>query len=381
MIQISFKKDSFDTFLDKIAQKIEIKFNSILQTTSNEEHDFLLYLRDNIGLEKILSAKPKEFNAIANIEEMSSVKNQIKQKTDQLKLSITTPITTNDLKQYLTQCLTIEKLREISRIHLINLHGASKKNDLITIICSHTFNNPHDRISFQKEYFIYRTEQLCKDIFADFYLSDWDEIDDYDKYAFVQSLDLKSCPYCNRNYIFTVENGKIRPEIDHFYPKSTYPYFAMSYFNLIPSCPTCNHTKSNTFHENMVNPYSNFVQDTKIDFSLDIQNNNFLNIKKDKYDFCAFDIVIKSTDNKNIEVFKLQELYKEHKDVVVDLLLKYKYYPSQYISYLRSYGFSEDEIYRYLFNNFVKNEDLHKRPLSKLTKDIAKELKLISVFE
>ena len=91
--------------------------------------------------------------------------------------------------------------------------------------------------------------------------------------------------------------------------------------------------------------------------------------------------MIKSTDNKNIEVFKLQELYKEHKDVVVGLLLKYKYYPSQYISYLRSYGFSEDEIYRYLFNNFVKNEDLHKRPLSKLTKDIAKELKLISVFE
>lgn len=380
MIQINFKQDSFDTFLSKIEPEIIKKFDSILATTSNEEQTFLRYLKNDIGLEKILSAKPKEFNTIANLEEMSSVKNQIKQKTDQLKLSITTPITTKDLKQYLTRYLTIEKLREISRIHSIKLHGASKKDDLIKIICNHTFN-PNNKISFQKEYFIYRTEQLCKDIFADFYLSDWDEIGDYNKYTFVQSLDLKSCPYCNRNYIFTVVNGKIRPEIDHFYPKSLYPYFAMSYFNLIPSCPTCNHTKSNTFHENMVNPYSTFIQNTKIDFSLDIQNNNFLNIKKDKYDFCAFDIVIKSTDNKNIEVFKLQELYKEHKDVVVDLLLKYKYYPSQYISYLRSYGFSEDEIYRYLFNNFVKNEDLHKRPLSKLTKDIAKELKLISVFE
>ena len=45
---------------------------------------------------------------------------------------------------------------------------------------------------------------------------------EYGAYTFVNTLGLKTCPYCNRNYTFVVDekNGKLRPEIDHFYPKS-----------------------------------------------------------------------------------------------------------------------------------------------------------------
>ena len=78
-----------------------------------------------------------------------------------------------------------------------------------------------------------------------------------------------------------------------------------------------------------------------------------------------------------IELFKLEELYKQHKDIVLELLIKKAYYPQSYIEELSKFGFSKDEIYRYLFSNYNKDEDLHKRPLSKLIKDISTELGLL----
>ena len=73
----------------------------------------------------------------------------------------------------------------------------------------------------------------------------------------------------------------------------------------------------------------------------------------------------------------MEELYKQHKDIVLELLIKKAYYPKSYINELQTFGFSQDEIYRYLLCNYNKEEDLHKRPLSKLVKDISEELGLI----
>lgn len=68
------------------------------------------------------------------------------------------------------------------------------------------------------------------------------------------SLQVTVCPYCNRHYTFTVDSTwKIRPQFDHFYPKSAYPYLALSFYNLIPCCPVCNHIKREKRIEQ--NPY------------------------------------------------------------------------------------------------------------------------------
>ena len=57
-------------------------------------------------------------------------------------------------------------------------------------------------------------------------------------YQWAEKLGVTVCPYCNRSYIFTVKkdarNGKARPQYDHFFPKSIYPYLAVSMYNLIP---------------------------------------------------------------------------------------------------------------------------------------------------
>ena len=192
---------------------------------------------------------------------------------------------------------------------------------------------------------------------------------------------MRSCPYCNRNYIFTVsKKGSIKPEIDHFYPKTYYPYLACSYFNLIPSCPTCNgfgaKESKDTYKDFLItNPY--LVKSNDFKFSIRPRNVNFIdNVKEEKYNFDNFDIDING-NSANIELFKLKELYKQHKDVILELLIKKAYYPQSYIDELSKFGFSQDEIYRYLLCNYKQDKDLHKRPLSKLIKDISEDLNLI----
>lgn len=64
-----------------------------------------------------------------------------------------------------------------------------------------------------------------------------------------QQLNLRHCPYCNHFPVHVVAlrpnmNPEVRNralhQLDHFYPQSRHPYLAVSFFNLIPSCWTCN---------------------------------------------------------------------------------------------------------------------------------------------
>lgn len=57
------------------------------------------------------------------------------------------------------------------------------------------------------------------------------------------------CPYCQQSYAFTVrkvKGGAFRPTLDHYFPKSRYPYLALSLYNLVPSCYTCNSSLKST---------------------------------------------------------------------------------------------------------------------------------------
>jgi hypothetical protein len=216
----------------------------------------------------------------------------------------------------------------------------------------------------------------------DSYFSRIEDSKQYDAYIFVKKLGIKTCPYCNRNYISIInkdENGnkQTRPEIDHFYPKSIYPFLACSFYNLIPSCKTCNHLKSDddSYVDKLINPYNIKESDFKFSYLLNnikILENNIFNNEN------IIKIIFDKKLDKNDEYFQLEKLYQEHKDIVLELLIKKQYYPQSYINELKNnFGFTQDEIYRYLFCNYKKDEDLHKRPLSKLIKDISEELKLI----
>lgn len=67
--------------------------------------------------------------------------------------------------------------------------------------------------------------------------------DKIDKKKLVRITGVTVCPYCNRNFV-NVTNEANTSQLDHFFPKSEYPLFALCFYNLIPSCYGCNNRKS-----------------------------------------------------------------------------------------------------------------------------------------
>lgn len=208
------------------------------------------------------------------------------------------------------------------------------------------------------------------------------------KANFIKQLNINVCPYCNRNYIFNFSKNnreEATAQLDHFFDKKDYPYLAISLYNLVPSCSTCNQRKSSK-RENIFYPYlESFNESAKFRYK------GIKSIAKDeKIDFLdskrvMFDIEAIKDDEKvekHIEVFNLKNLYEEHKDIVSELLQKKEIYNDSYIEelmqkYEGTLFKNREDLLRLITCGYMNDDDLHKRPLSKLIKDISEELKLI----
>ena len=46
-----------------------------------------------------------------------------------------------------------------------------------------------------------------------------------------KKIGVKICPYCNRSFIYTTPKKGTRPQYDHYYPKSKYPYSSSKGYN------------------------------------------------------------------------------------------------------------------------------------------------------
>ncbi|MCU7618473.1 hypothetical protein NZ698_14830 [Chryseobacterium sp. PBS4-4] len=205
----------------------------------------------------------------------------------------------------------------------------------------------------------------------------------FSKHDFITIINLDTCPYCNRNYIYYLaKKDEIKPQIDHFFPKSKYPFFAMSFYNLIPSCQTCNGLEvkgeKDPVKLKITNPYQ--IMDTDFTFSYKILTSGIISSLLDKN---SVKVELTSSLTGNLEVFKLKELYELHSDHVVELVFKSKIkYSDTYRKYLKKYRekgifFSDNEVDRMILGNYTNIDDIHKRPFSKLYQDIGLDLGLI----
>lgn len=207
---------------------------------------------------------------------------------------------------------------------------------------------------------------------------------------FVKDLDVKVCPYCNRNYILNFQKkGKenATAQLDHFFDKKKYPYLAISIYNLVPSCGTCNQRKS-TIEETIFYPYNeSFNNSVKFSLKGIKSRDELIKENLDFFDEKRIELDYKILNNKDkverhIEVFNIKNLYNEHKDIVSELLEKRVIYSDDYLeSLLDEYEGklfnNKEHLLRLVTNGFVEDKDINKRPLSKLIKDISEELDLI----
>jgi hypothetical protein len=203
---------------------------------------------------------------------------------------------------------------------------------------------------------------------------------------FAENFNFRTCFYCNKDFItnFNAKKEVSTFQLDHFYDKGTYPYLALSFYNLIPSCPTCNSSKvkgsANTFENNCIAPNSqkfDFHQKVKFKLFLDDSCKNLHIKSKDDIDITLKEQFTDKYD-KYIEIFKLNERYKAHKDIVFDMIQKAELYPESRLKELQDLtGISFQEIKKDIFNLIDENEDLSKQPFSKLIVDMSKELGIL----
>ena len=212
---------------------------------------------------------------------------------------------------------------------------------------------------------------------------------------FIEDLDIKVCPFCNREYIFKFEdkikgNPRIIASLDHYYDKDTYPFLSVSIFNLIPCCHICNskfkHTK-NFYNQKHLHPYEDSFNE-KAKFSQFFNNVNEENKKFSLLSKERISLTLKPLNDKDIatqntiDTFRLKTLYQEHKDIVLELIQKREIYPDSYIDdlfhqYEGTLFKNREDVLRHITGGYIEDKDINKRPLSKLIKDIIEELDLV----
>lgn len=201
----------------------------------------------------------------------------------------------------------------------------------------------------------------------------------YNAYNLAENLDIPTCPYCNRIYTKTVITpSKItRPTFDHWFPKSKHPLLAISFYNLVPSCNICNSGKS----DDTFGLYSHFHPYYKSsDPSLQLS----YNFSFDYVDYSTFKFKIINNNvfsENSTKAFKLEDIYKMHEDEIVDLRQIRDVYSIDYLEMVKKKillnNISDEEMYRLAFGTYIEEDKFDRRPLSKMKKDILKELNII----
>lgn len=206
-------------------------------------------------------------------------------------------------------------------------------------------------------------------------------------------MNVQVCPYCNRQYTSTVigKDRLIRSEFDHYKSQSRYPYFAVSLFNLIPSCAFCNKVKSDKDYE-VLYPYSDEMGTDVVFHTKEKSGFRYLLGESDAVDEFEIELVQinssllpekKEKIDKSNEVFCLTELYNTHKNYVLHLFKNRYIYNEKYLKFLYS-QFHEifqniDDVKRMAYHTDIDPTQWGKQPLSKLTHDIVYEIENLVV--
>ncbi|WP_235044695.1 hypothetical protein [Fusobacterium hwasookii] len=219
---------------------------------------------------------------------------------------------------------------------------------------------------------------------------------DWNRHKLLSLMEIEVCPYCQRNYISSFEENndkRTTADLEHFYPKSLYPFLALSLYNFIPSCQICNSRfKGSKDTYNSVYPYEESFDDLGVKFKTSKEIIYKILGEKDSEFFVNIDYG--NLKNEDIEKIKnsisnlgLDKVYKKsHNHYIKELLDNIEKYPKNYLeSCVEIFdGYDKDEnkkekIIKY-FIDIVK-EPYRKRiengePLAKLTKDILDEFKI-----
>jgi hypothetical protein len=204
---------------------------------------------------------------------------------------------------------------------------------------------------------------------------------------FAERFEIKACLYCNAQFTLAIgkdgSKKKLLFQLDHFYNKADLPFLSLTLGNLVPSCSSCNISKSKipfdiTTH---IHPYH---EDANIMFDFYIDQSNALEYLVGKRDSKLLTPKINVVDprfNSHKTIFSIESIYEKHTDIVEELILKSLYYNKSKREELKKefsdLKLSPSIIDGFVLGNYSLDSEINKRPLAKLSKDIGKQLKII----
>lgn len=368
-----------------------IKNKSLLTSTFGVNHITLIkclikeyYLQENYH---------KEISSIGNID---SLKNFIKKKFGTVNKKLIEKINKQEFKDYKGEDWYKAFIKEMDKvikesnniISLVEMIGNGKfktffeyfeelilmkPGDMKKYVCQNKINNNPENWECVKSLY-----NLSEEINV---AGKLEKINMFIVRNFIDSggKGLLVCPYCNRNYVNS--RGKaLGSEMDHFYNKKEYPMFAISLYNFIPSCSTCNRIKG--IKELKINPFLRDntnrikfditidVDGYKIDFIHDLNGdaegkNNIEELKKDV-----------------IDTLRLDEAYKIHDIEIKEMVERERKFGSEYRESLKKIfpeeGFElERKIDVLIYGDvvFTPDEELVNKSLGKFKKDVYEKIK------
>lgn len=222
----------------------------------------------------------------------------------------------------------------------------------------------------------------------------YENYDKWNAYQLAIDLNIKVCPYCNRQYTFTIGTSLkkgTRPQFDHFFDKGKNPFLALSFYNLVPSCGICNQDFKGFKEFDLTTHLHPYMEgfDERVKFSIKPQNINFLRgiptsfevkyrvNKKKKVTINELKKILN-----NSKIFKLLPLYNQHKDYISEIIQKSiayneDYYKDLFHRYNGTLFNSINDVKKMVLSNYISEDELGQRVLAKLTKDIAEELQIL----
>ncbi len=149
---------------------------------------------------------------------------------------------------------------------------------------------------------------------------------------YMKRMGLNTCVYCNASYAVATDDRKATFQVDHWLPKSEYPFLCISFFNLYPACMHCNQIKSDsrtykfclyTEEPNELDPFKFSIDDKSIIKYMLFNNADLLkvNLKSDKFTKEA---------EEHFNFFHLGGLYSQFSDEIEEIIWKAKIYNESY---------------------------------------------------
>ncbi len=199
---------------------------------------------------------------------------------------------------------------------------------------------------------------------------------------YIRRQELKCCVYCNANYTITDADGMAYYDLDHWKPKSKYPFLCISFFNLQPSCHSCNMHKGDDDEHEYMGLYVDKDDEPLDIFSLTLDDSDVADYIAE-HDKTHLNIHFRSLEpqyaamcNDMNTQLHIESRYREHQDVAEEVIWRKMIYNDAFKDSLRNLlkekNFTDEEIDRFIFGGYIDEGDVHKRPLTKMMQDILK---------